>query len=105
MVFTRPSRSLIMPNRIPPVAQPTIRMNVASAPFDFTTASATPLPSNSRIAGSRARNENSLSHAIKQPAAGRDDQHQPMIARYAVQEFRLRWIDWSFSRLHRRRLR
>ena len=44
-----------MPNKMPPVAQPIIKMVVAQVPQDLTAASAAPLPSSSRIAGSRAR--------------------------------------------------
>ena len=44
-----------MPNRMPPVAQPTIMSSVAMPPQYFTSPSEAVAPSNSRSAGSRER--------------------------------------------------
>ena len=73
MAFTRPYRSLTMPKMMPPVAQPIINANVARALQEFTTASVTPLPNNSRMAGSRA------SRKIRCPMQSNSQQPAAMI--------------------------
>ena len=85
IVLERPNRSPSTPKNTPPIAQPIMKMAVAQAACLPTSPAVAPLPSNSAMAGRRARLNNCcaiVSNIQPMLATLRTNQWYPVNSRY-----------------------